>query len=121
MRRGAPRSARGRAGGGGDAGGAIALAGVIGGGDSAIGAKTTRVVLESANFQASSIRRTSSAVKLRTDASMRFEKAQDPVNTVRGLARAVQLLREISPGIRLVGGLADGMREMTAPRAIELS
>ena len=104
-----------------DAAGAIALAGVIGGGDSAIGAKTTRVVLESANFQASSIRRTSSAVKLRTDASMRFEKAQDPVNTVRGLARAVELLREISPGIRLVGGLADGMREMTAPRAIELS
>jgi phenylalanyl-tRNA synthetase beta chain len=104
-----------------DAAGAIALAGVIGGGDSAIGAQTTRVVLESANFQASSIRKTSSAVKLRTDASIRFEKAQDPVNTVRGLARAVELLQEISPGIRLVGGLADRMRPMTAPPAIELS
>jgi phenylalanyl-tRNA synthetase beta chain len=103
-----------------DAAGAIALGGVIGGGDSAISARTTRVVLESANFQASSIRKTSSLLKLRTDASMRFEKAQDPVNTVRGLARAVELLREISPGIRLVGGLADQMREMTAPPAIEL-
>jgi phenylalanyl-tRNA synthetase beta chain len=103
-----------------DSAGAIALGGVIGGGDSAIGAQTTRVVLESANFQASSIRKTSSALKLRTDASMRFEKAQDPVNTVRGLARAVELLREISPGIRLVGGLADQMREMTAPPAIVL-
>ena len=103
-----------------DSAGAIALGGVIGGGDSAISAKTTRVVLESANFQASSIRRTSSSLKLRTDASMRFEKAQDPVNTVRGLARAVELLREISPGIRLVGGLADQMREMTAPPAIVL-
>jgi phenylalanyl-tRNA synthetase beta chain len=103
-----------------DSAGAIALGGVIGGGDSAISAKTTRVVLESANFQASSIRKTSSALKLRTDASMRFEKAQDPVNTVRGLARAVELLREISPGIRLVGGLADQMREMTAPPAIVL-
>ena len=61
-----------------DSAGAIALAGVIGGGDSAISEKTTRVVLESANFQASSIRKTSSAIKLRTDASMRFEKAQDP-------------------------------------------
>ena len=91
--------------------GAIALAGVIGGGDSAISEKTTRVVLESANFQASSIRKTSSAIKLRTDASMRFEKAQDPVNTVRGLARAVELLREISPGIRLVGGVADQKRD----------
>jgi phenylalanyl-tRNA synthetase beta chain len=104
-----------------DSAGAIALAGVIGGGDSAISEKTTRVVLESANFQASSIRKTSSAIKLRTDASMRFEKAQDPVNTARGLARAVELLREISPGIRLVGGVADQMRAMTAPPAIELS
>jgi phenylalanyl-tRNA synthetase beta chain len=103
-----------------DAAGAIALAGVIGGGDSAIGEKTTRVVLESANFQASSVRKTSSAIKLRTDASMRFEKAQDVVNTVRGLARAVELLQEISPGIRLVGGLADQMREMAAPPAIVL-
>jgi phenylalanyl-tRNA synthetase beta chain len=103
-----------------DAAGAIALAGVIGGGGSAIGAATTRVVLESANFQASSIRKTSSAIKLRTDASMRFEKAQDPVNTVRGLARAIELLQEISPGIRLVGGLADQMRKMTAPPAIRL-
>ena len=34
--------------------------------------------LESANFQAASIRKTSSAIKLRTDASMRFEKSQDP-------------------------------------------
>jgi phenylalanyl-tRNA synthetase beta chain len=104
-----------------DAAGAIALAGVIGGGDSAISEKTTRVVLESANFQASSIRKTSSAIKLRTDASMRFEKAQDPVNTVRGLARAVELLREISPGIRLIGGVADQKRELTAPPEIELS
>jgi phenylalanyl-tRNA synthetase beta chain len=79
------------------------------------------VVLESANFQASSVRKTSSAIKLRTDASMRFEKAQDPVNTVRGLARAVELMREISPGVRLVGGVADRMREMAPPPVIELS
>jgi phenylalanyl-tRNA synthetase beta chain len=103
-----------------DAAGAIALGGVIGGGDSAIGATTTRIVLESANFQASSIRKTSSALKLRTDASMRFEKAQDPANTVRGLARAIELLREISPGIRLVGGLADSKKELPPPPAIDL-
>ena len=103
-----------------DAAGPIGLAGVIGGGPSAISAKTTRVVLESANFQASSIRKTSSAIKLRTDASIRFEKAQDPANTVRGLARAVELLREISPGIRIVGGLADQKMEMPAPPPIAL-
>ncbi len=103
-----------------DAEGAIALAGVIGGGDSAISERTTRVVLESANFQASSVRKTSSAIKLRTDASMRFEKAQDPVNTMRGLARAVELLRELSPGIRLVGGLADEKTDLTLPPPVEL-
>ena len=93
---------------------------MIGGSDSAISEKTTRIVLESANFQASSIRKTSSAIKLRTDASMRFEKAQDPANTVRGLARAIELLREISPGIRLVGGVADQKRELPPPPPIEL-
>jgi phenylalanyl-tRNA synthetase beta chain len=104
-----------------DSAGAIGLAGVIGGGPSSITAKTTRVVLESANFQASSIRKTSSAIKLRTDASMRFEKAQDPANTVRGLARAVELLREISPGIRIVGGLADVQKEVAAAPPIRLA
>ena len=93
-----------------DEGGPIAIAGVIGGEDSAISETTTSIVLESANFQASSVRKTSSALKLRTDASMRFEKAQDPVNTIRALARAIELLQELSPGIRLVGGLADAVR-----------
>ena len=75
-----------------DAEGPIALAGVIGGLHSAIGPDTKRIVLESANFQAASVRKTSVALKLRTDASMRFEKSQDPLNTVRGLARALELL-----------------------------
>ena len=103
-----------------DAQGAVALAGVIGGMDSAIVAGTTRIVLESACFNASSVRRTSSALKLRTDASMRFEKSQDPANTVRGLARAVQLLQELSPGIRLAGGLADQRKPIPPPPPILL-
>jgi phenylalanyl-tRNA synthetase beta chain len=103
-----------------DAGGPIAIGGVIGGRESAISAKTTSIVLESANFQAASIRRTSSALKLRTDASMRFEKSQDPLNTVRGLARAVELLQELSPGARLVGGLADRMKPISPPPPILL-
>jgi len=93
-----------------DSGGPIAIAGIIGGAESAISDSTTRIVLESANFNASSVRKTSAKLKLRTDASMRFEKAQDPVNTIRGLERAFALLQEVSPGIRLVGGLADNYR-----------
>ena len=103
-----------------DAAGAIALGGVIGGQRSAIRAKTRRVILESANFQASSIRKTSAAIKLRTDASMRFEKAQDPASTVRGLARAIELLSEIAPGMTLVGGVADQRKHIPPPAPIRL-
>jgi phenylalanyl-tRNA synthetase beta chain len=95
-----------------DPGGPVAIAGIIGGADSAISNSTTRIVLESANFNASSVRKTSSRLKLRTDASMRFEKAQDPVNTIRGLERAFALLQDVSPGIRLVDGLADNYRPL---------
>src|SRR5579864_2677640 len=99
----------------------IAIAGVIGGLPSAIDADTKRIVLESACFQAVSVRKTSVALKLRTDASMRFEKSQDPANTVRGLARAVELLEQVSPGIRLAGGLADRKADFKMPPPIELS
>jgi len=98
----------------------VAIGGVIGGLETAITESTTRMVLEAANFRGSSIRKTSSKLKLRTDASMRFEKAQDPANTVRGLARAIDLFREISPGIRLVGGVADSKADLPAPARIAL-
>ena len=103
-----------------DPSGPVAIAGVIGGAESAISDSTTRIVLESANFNASSVRKTSSRLKLRTDASMRFEKAQDPVNTIRGLERAFALLQEVSPGIRLVGGLADNYRPLPAQAPVVL-
>ena len=52
---------------------------------------------------------------------MRFEKAQDPHTTVRALARALELLPALSPGIRLVGGLADAGAELKAPPDILLN
>ena len=51
---------------------------------------------------------------------MRFEKSQDPHNTTRALARALELLPLISPGIRLVGGLADHHAIFTAPAPVDL-
>ena len=60
------------------------------------------IVLESANFNAASVRKTSVALKLRTDASMRFEKSQDPHNTVRAASRVASTccanLAGYSPG-----------------------
>jgi phenylalanyl-tRNA synthetase beta chain len=103
-----------------DARGPVAIAGVIGGKETAIGAGTRSIVLESACFHAASVRKTSTQIKLRTDASMRFEKSQDPANTVRALARALELLTELSPGIRLVGGLADQRADRPAAPAIHL-
>ena len=103
-----------------DASGPIAIAGVIGGADTAIADTTTSIVLESANFQAACIRKTSSALKLRTDASMRYEKAQDPHTTGRALARALELLPLLSPGIRLVGGLCTAGAELGVAAEIQL-
>src|SRR5580658_2845405 len=103
-----------------DAAGPIGIAGVIGGLASAISASTTSIVLEAANFNAASVRKTSAALKLRTDASMRFEKSQDPHNTVRALARALDLLPLLSPGIRLVGGLADRLAKLHHPDRVPL-
>jgi len=103
-----------------DAAGAIGLAGVIGGGPSAISAATTRVVFEAGNFQASNVRLTTVRHKLRTDASMRFEKSLDPENTVRGLARALELIPLVSPGARAVGGVADNYGPQPEPKQIEM-
>jgi phenylalanyl-tRNA synthetase beta chain len=103
-----------------DGGGSIGLAGVIGGGPSSISNTTTRIVFEAANFQASNLRLTSVRHKLRTDASMRFEKSLDPENTVLALARAVELLPQVSPGIRVVGGVVDDRGPLPESKLIEL-
>jgi len=104
-----------------DEAGPVAIAGVIGGNGSAISESTTTVFLESAAFQASSVRKTSSALKLRTDASMRFEKAQDPQNTRRALARALELLQQMCPDAKVVGGVGDVFYPLPQPEAILLS
>lgn len=104
-----------------DESGAIAIAGIIGGKSTAIGPGTRRMVFESANFNASAIRKTSSRLKLRTDASMRFEKAQDPHNTLRAIARAAEMFELVSPGIIAVGGPTDVKADFKALPVIELS
>ncbi len=103
-----------------DSAGPIGLAGVIGGGPSSISNTTTRVVFEAGNFQASNLRLTSVRYKIRTDASMRFEKSLDPENTVRALARAVELFRQVSPGVRVVGGIVDNQGPQAEPKHIEM-
>jgi phenylalanyl-tRNA synthetase beta chain len=94
----------------------VGIAGIIGGNDTAIRATTKRIVLEAASFPAAQVRKSSARLKLRTDASMRFEKGQDPENTVRALARAVELLKQISPGSQAAQPIDVYARKSTPPK-----
>jgi len=75
----------------------LALAGILGGADSAFNSKTTSVILEAAHFPADKIRKASMNLSLRTDASMRYEKSLDAVNVLWGARRFWQLVKEIFP------------------------
>ncbi len=76
----------------------IALAGVMGGADSEVVDTTTSILLESANFNPASIRRTSANLKLRSEASLRFERGISPDLAAPALRRATQLVLEIAGG-----------------------
>ncbi|HET9838747.1 MAG TPA: phenylalanine--tRNA ligase subunit beta [Candidatus Angelobacter sp.] len=99
-----------------DANKPVGIAGIIGGNDTAIRDTTTRIVLEAANFSAAPVRKSSARLKLRTDASMRFEKGQDPENTARALARAVELLKQISPGSQAAQPIDIYARKLPIPK-----
>jgi phenylalanyl-tRNA synthetase beta chain len=73
----------------------VAIGGVMGGQESEIGPKTTRMVLESACFTPASIRRTSKRLGLRTEASTRFERGTDFWGPILGLTWASSLLEQI--------------------------
>src|SRR6476646_1751749 len=94
----------------------VGIAGIIGGNDTAIRDTTKRIVLEAASFPAAQVRKSSSRLKLRTDASMRFEKGQDPENTVRALVRAVELLKQVSPGAQAAPPIDVYARKSTPPK-----
>jgi phenylalanyl-tRNA synthetase beta chain len=76
----------------------VALAGIIGGTDSAVLAATTRVVIEAANFQGVNVRATSRRLGLRTEASTRFEKQLHPELVPPASMRMAQLVQQIAGG-----------------------
>ncbi|RQD77250.1 MAG: phenylalanine--tRNA ligase subunit beta [Candidatus Syntrophonatronum acetioxidans] len=89
-----------------DPGGAIALAGVMGGFHTEITGDTKNVLLESANFDPASIRKTSRDLGLRSEASLRFERNVDPNGTLYALDRAAQLIAQLAGG-KVVKGVID--------------
>lgn len=85
----------------------VAIAGIMGGLDSEIVEDTTTLTLESATFDAVSVRKSSVRLAHRTDASMRYEKCLDPEMTVPAIARFVKLLMDTDKGARVVSSLTD--------------
>ena len=71
----------------------IGIAGVMGGGNSEITSDTEMIVFESANFNGTSVRKTAIALGMRTDASGRFEKGLDIMNTIPAAERACEIGR----------------------------
>ena len=85
----------------------VAIAGIMGGLDSEIVEDTTTLTLESATFDAVSIRKSTVRLAHRTDASMRYEKCLDPEMTVPAIARFLKLLTDIDSGVKVVSALTD--------------
>lgn len=85
----------------------IGIAGIMGGLDSEVRDDTTSIVLESANFSSVNVRKTSSNIGLRTDASTRFEKGLDPNICDVAIKRFVKLLKSEDENIKIASNLTD--------------
>jgi phenylalanyl-tRNA synthetase beta chain len=103
-----------------DAARAVAVAGVMGGAESEIGAATRNVLLESAWFDPISIRRTSKTLGLRSEASTRFERGADIEMAERASRRCAALIQEIAGG-EILAGVVDVYPGRREPLRLELS
>jgi phenylalanyl-tRNA synthetase beta chain len=84
----------------------VAIGGIMGGENSEVTDATANVLIESAYFDPSTIRRAAKLLGLQTDASYRFERGVDPQGQVWAAARAAHLIAELSGG-EVVGGMVD--------------
>ncbi|MDR2116909.1 MAG: phenylalanine--tRNA ligase subunit beta [Planctomycetaceae bacterium] len=80
----------------------VALAGIMGGLETEVTESTTKLLLESANFKAARIRRTSGRLDLKTDASQRYEKSQPPANVKTGIARILKLIEDSGANLNVL-------------------
>ena len=97
-----------------DAEGPVALAGIMGGAESAVGAGTTDILLEAAHFAPSTIRRTSRRLGLRSESSLRFERNVDAHAVAQAADRAAELFAKVCRG-QVAAGRVD---EFPAPPAV---
>ncbi|GJM23960.1 MAG: phenylalanine--tRNA ligase beta subunit [Phycisphaerae bacterium] len=98
----------------------VAMAGIMGGLESEVADDTQTILLESANFEASGIRKTCAAIGLRTDASARFEKSLDPNHTVLAIQRFVHLASVEFPELQMASCLSDAYPNKLADITVEV-
>jgi phenylalanyl-tRNA synthetase beta chain len=98
----------------------LAIAGIKGGKKAEIDLKTKNIVIESANFNRTSIRKASAQLKLRTDASLRFEHGLDPNMTNIAIDRTAQMIQEICSG-QIAKGIIDIYPNKNKPKKIDLN
>ena len=97
----------------------VCIAGVMGGENSEITDGTTTVFFESANFNGVSVRKTAMALGMRTEASARYEKGLDPMNTLPAVQRACQLVELLGCG-DVVDGVIDVVAQDFVPTQVRL-
>ena len=97
----------------------VCVAGVMGGANSEIIGDTAQVLFESANFNGASIHRTAAALNMRTEASSRYEKGLDPMNTMLAVQRACELVELLGAG-EVVDGVLDVIAKDSWPVTVEL-
>ncbi|MCD8382863.1 MAG: phenylalanine--tRNA ligase subunit beta [Clostridiales bacterium] len=97
----------------------ICIAGVMGGENSEITDQTTSVFFESANFNGVSIRKTATALGMRTEASGRYEKGLDPMNTLPAVERACELVELLGCG-EVLDGVIDVVAQDFTPTSLKL-
>ena len=98
---------------------AVGLAGIMGGENSEIVEDTVDVVFESANFKGTSIRRTALALGMRTEASAKFEKGLDILNTLPAVNRACELVEMLGAG-EVLDGTIDILNFVPQPKQLKL-
>ncbi|MDE6035042.1 MAG: phenylalanine--tRNA ligase subunit beta [Ruminococcus sp.] len=99
----------------------VAIAGIMGGLDSEIVDDTTALTLESATFDAVSIRKSTVRLAHRTDASMRYEKSLDPEMTVTAIGRFVKLMLDADPDSVVISALTDEYAYRYPERAFDFT
>ena len=98
---------------------AVGLAGIMGGENSEIVSDTTDVVFESACFDGTCIRKGALALGMRTEASAKFEKGLDPMNTLPAVNRACELVELLGAG-EVLDGVIDILNYVPQPRTITM-